>query len=194
MIHLALAALFAASPAGTAPDAGVKSSMTGKHPLEIEADHLHVEGKKQETLWRGHVKVKRGTTNITCDRMLSHYTDDQEVTRVECHGNVQVLDEDKWAKGDRADFDNITGILIVTGNPEAKQGGNHVRGTKVTFSVDKDTIEVDNATAVLKKAPEPAPGSPSDSKKDRTPEPKKDKSSEPKREKTPEPKKVTTPQ
>ena len=195
MIHLALAVLFAASPARGAPDAGVKSSMTGMRQLEIEADHLHVEGKKQETLWRGHVKVKRGTTNITCDRMLSHYTEDQEVTRVECHGNVQVLDQDKWAKGDRADFDNVTGILVVTGNPEAKQGGNHVRGTKVVFSVDNDTIEVDNATAILKKAPE---GSSSDSKKDKTPPgsasgSQKDKTAESKSEKTSASKKVATP-
>jgi len=185
MIHLALAALFAASPGRGAPDAGVKSSMTGMRQLEIEADHLHVEGKKQETLWRGHVKVKRGTTNITCDRMLSHYTEDQEVTRVECHGNVQVVDQDKWAKGDRADFDNVTGILVVTGNPEAKQGGNHVRGTKVVFSVDQDTIEVDNATAVLKKAPEAAPGSASDSKKDKTVDSKSEKTSASKKVATP---------
>jgi lipopolysaccharide export system protein LptA len=185
MIHLALAAIFAASPARGAADAGVKSSMSGKQPLLIDADHLHIEGKKQEALWRGHVKVKRGTTNITCDRMLSHYTEDQEVSRVECHGNVEVLDQDKWAKGDRADFDNITGILIVTGDPEAKQGGNHVRGTKVIFSVDTDTIEVENATAILKKAPEAPPGGASD--------PKKDKTSEPKREKTEDSKKVKTP-
>jgi lipopolysaccharide export system protein LptA len=138
-------------------DAGTRSAaspMTGTHPLQIAADRLHIERKKQEALWRGHVKVKRGTTNISCNRLVAHYTQDQEVSRVECMGNVEVLAEDKWAKGDHADFDNLTGILIVTGNPEAKQGGNHVRGTKVVFRVDNDVIEVDNATALLKKPPE----------------------------------------
>ncbi len=171
MIHLALAALVAAAPpARGSADAGTKplaSPVTGKHPMQITADHLHVEGKKQEALWRGHVKVKRGTTNLTCDRMIAHYTQDEEVTRVVCHGNVEVLDQEKWAKGEHADFDNVTGILIVTGNPEAKQGGNHVRGTKVIFSVDQDTIEVENATAILKKPPETVAGPPADSKKDK---------------------------
>src|SRR5215467_15970803 len=182
MLHLVLAALFAESFSHGAPDAGVKSSMTVMRQLEIEADHLHVEGKKQETLWRGHVKVKRGTTNITCDRMLSHYTEDQEVTRVECHGNVQVFDQDKWAKGDRADFDNVTGILVVTGNPEAKQALNHVRGTKVTFSVDEDTIEVDNATALLKQVPEGS-GTPSSDPKDKPAQSTKGKAADSKKDK-----------
>jgi len=142
------------------PDAGTRSAgspVAAIHPLQIAADHLHIESKKEEALWRGHVKVKRGTTNISCNRLLAHYTQDQDVSRVECIGNVEVLAEDKWAKGDHADFDNATGILIVTGNPEAKQGGNHVRGTKVVFKVDNDIIEVDNATALLKKSPEGAP-------------------------------------
>jgi len=135
----------------------VASPMTATHPLQIAADRLHIESKKEVALWRGHVKVKRGTTNISCNRLNAHYTQDQEVSRVECIGNVEVLAEDKWAKGDHADFDNATGVLIVTGNPEAKQGGNHVRGTKVVFKVDNDIIEVDNATALLKKPPEGGP-------------------------------------
>jgi len=151
-------------------DAGTKpatSSITATHPMQIAADRLHIESKKEEAVWRGHVKVKRGTTNISCNRLIAHYTQDQDVSRVECFGNVEVLAEDKWAKGDHADFDNATGILIVTGNPEAKQGGNHVRGTKVVFRVDNDIIEVDNATAVLKKPPE---GGASEAGKAKTPQ------------------------
>ena len=150
--------------AGTRPAA---SSITATHPMQIAADRLHIESKKEEAVWRGHVKVKRGTTNIFCNRLIAHYTQDQDVSRVECFGNVEVFAEDKWAKGDHADFDNATGILIVTGNPEAKQGGNHVRGTKVVFRVDNDIIEVDNATAVLKKPPE---GGASEAGKAKTPQ------------------------
>lgn len=155
MTFVALVLLLAAAPPKGPGQGAVKTSpVSPKYPLLIDADHLKVEGKKQEATWRGHVKVTRGPTHIFCNRLLAYYTEQQEVRRVQCFGNVEVISEDKWAKGDQADFDNITGILVVTGNPEAKQGANHVRGTKVTFSVDEDTIEVDNATAVLKKVPE----------------------------------------
>src|SRR5258708_34702889 len=144
MVSWAVGALLAAaSPGRGSADAGVKapSPVTAKHPLDISSDHLHGEGKKQELLWQGHVKVKRGTTLITCDRLVAHYTQAQEVKRVECDGNVEVIDQDKWAKGDHADFDNITGILIVTGNPEAKQGANHVQGPTAVFSLANALID-----------------------------------------------------
>jgi lipopolysaccharide export system protein LptA len=60
-----------------------------------------------------------------------------------------VRDGEKWARGDRAEFDNVRGVLVVTGNPEARQGPNFMRGTKVTFVVGKDTLEVENARTVF---------------------------------------------
>ena len=40
-------------------------------------------------------------------------------------------------------------MLVVTGKPEARQGPNRMRGTKITFITGKDTLEVENATTVL---------------------------------------------
>jgi len=153
---------------GGGPDGGVQAN-SARMPILIDSDKLRFEGKKQQALWYGHVKVVRGTTHLSCDRMLSHYTKTQEITRVECDGNVEVTDGDKWARGKHADFDNLTGILVVTGSPEAKQGANHVRGTQVTFNVDKDTIEVENASAQVESTPQGTPAVPK-------PEPKKEKS------------------
>lgn len=160
MIAIALIYALAASPAPHRghPDAGVVRPVgSALHPVYIDSDFLNIKGKKQEALWTGHVKTVRGTTHLTCDRMLAHYTPTQEVSRVECSGNVVVVDGDKWARGDHADFDNVTGILIVSGSPEAKQGANHVRGTKVTFDVDRDTIQVENARAVVESSQQGGP-------------------------------------
>src|SRR5215472_3576063 len=166
MIPLVLAAAIAAAGDGKPkPDGGTKplpSPVTAAHPLFVDSDHARVDGQKQETHWWGHVKVKRGTTNMSCDRMITHYNHNEDITRVECTGHVEVLDVNKWAKGEKADFDNIKGILIVTGNPEAMIGVNHVRGSKVTFLLDKDTVDIENATAVLKKAPDGLDDQPSE--------------------------------
>lgn len=157
-----------------APDAGTPpavSPATFKRPVEITADKLEIAGKRNEAIWSGHVRAKRGPTRLKCDRLIAHYTGAQEVTRIECVGGVEVEDGDRWAKGDRADFDNVAGVLVVTGSPEARQGPNHMRGTQVTFRVDKDVLEVENAQAIFetsgkgvpplgggaKKAPAPAP-------------------------------------
>jgi lipopolysaccharide export system protein LptA len=122
-----------------------------KHPVDIQCDRGRMEGPKQQLFCVGHVKVKRNTTDITCDRLIAYYANRNvnEVKRFECIGNVEAVDGDRWARGDYADFNNEKEILILTGSPQARQGNNYMRGTKVTFYVTSDLIEVDNVTGTL---------------------------------------------
>ena len=159
MIDFFLIAFFAArsppfdSAQGERGGARPAVSSQGANPVDIASDDLEIFDKKHVAFWIGHVKARSGTTDITCNRLTAHYAKSQsqekEITTIECVGNAEVQDGDKWAKGERADFDNRTGVLVVTGSPEAKQGTTHVRGTKVIFYRDKDTIKVENARTVF---------------------------------------------
>ncbi len=62
---------------------------------------------------------------------------------------VEVVDGDRWAKGERAEFDNVAGVLEVTGSPEARQGPNTMRGTRVLFFLGRDLLQVENATTTI---------------------------------------------
>jgi len=137
-----------AQDAGT-PTPRAVAPLEFKRPVEILADKLEIIGKRNEAIWSGHVRAKRGPTHLRCNRLIAHYSGQQEITRIECVGEVEVEDGDRWAKGEHADFDNLAGVLVVTGAPEARQGPNHMRGTKVTFKVDQDTLEVENAVALF---------------------------------------------
>lgn len=142
---LLLLATLGAAP----PDAGSSGQASLRHPIEVNADRLQVQAKLGQAVWTGHVHAKRGDTLLDCDRMVAHYKNGSEITNLECFGNVEVNDGAKWARGERADFDNVSGILVVTGNPEAREGRNHMRGIKVTFDVAADTLEVEKAQAVF---------------------------------------------
>src|SRR5262249_12728923 len=64
-----------------------------------------------------------------------------------------------WARGDHADYDTGKGVLVLTGNPEARQGTNTMKGDRVVFYVDIDLIEVERVKGVLEsKGKEPQPG------------------------------------
>ena len=121
--------------------------------VAVDAKHLKVYGKKNEAVWSGNVKARRGPTRINTDRLIAHYGDDQEVTRVEAEGGVEVQDGEKWARGDHADFDNLRGLLVVTGNPIARQGDSWVKGTRVTFTVGDDRIDVEKAESLIHTKP-----------------------------------------
>lgn len=155
--YLAIALLLAAGPSPGKPDGGTgtgaRSPSNLKHPVEISADKLEILARKNQAIWVGHVKARRGSTHLSCDRLVAHYTSTQEVVRLECTGGVEVTDGNRWARGARADFDNVAGILVVTGSPEARQGPNQMWGTKVTFYIETDLLEVEQARTVFETAP-----------------------------------------
>jgi lipopolysaccharide export system protein LptA len=124
-----------------------------KNPVNIKADRFEIQGKRQEASWIGHVKAIRGRTVLTCERLIAHYTRTQEITRIECDGDVEATHGDMWARGERADFDNVRGILVVTGSPQARKGPNAMKGSRITVDVARDTILVENAQTVFESSP-----------------------------------------
>lgn len=120
-----------------------------KNPVAITADRFEIQGKRNEAEWIGHVKAVRGQTLLSCERLIAHYTKTQEITRIECVGGVEATHGDMWARGERADFDNVAGILVVTGNPEAKKGPNRIQGAKIIFDVARDVISVEGGAKTL---------------------------------------------
>jgi len=59
------------------------------------------------------------------------------------------VDGNRWAHGDFADFDTTREVLVMTGHPQGRQGTNEMTGTRITFYVDSDLMDVDNAVGVL---------------------------------------------
>lgn len=161
----------------TPPAAGKTSVVTPQNPVDVQCDRARMEGNQQRFVCTGHVRMVRKPvatvggvepqpTTVTCDRLVGHYLgkDAQQVTRLECFGNVEAISGDRWARGDHADYDTVKELLVVTGNPEARQGNNQMKGDLVRFYVDSDLIEVERVKGILeskgkepgaKKAPAP---------------------------------------
>ncbi len=176
MIEYFLMALFVSADAGPGaagsdpanarkPDGGVESRFGDtklRQPVEIKADNFEYLGKKQQATWSGSVHAKRGTTDLYCDKLTAFIVNGQEISRIECVGGVEVSDGDKWAKGQRADFDNLKGIIEITGSPQARQGPNKMKGRKVIIDLPQDIIRVEGVEALFDSTPQgvkPAPPS-----------------------------------
>lgn len=118
-------------------------------PVEITGDVIDVQGRKNTATWTGRVKVKRGPTNMVCDRLVVHYGEDEQIKRAECVGHAEASDGEKWAAGERADYDVNTGDIVVTGNPRARQGPNSMKATKFIIDLPKDVIRGDNVEMIV---------------------------------------------
>jgi lipopolysaccharide export system protein LptA len=150
------------------PAASRKPLATPENPVEVSCDKGRMDGTLRQFICVGHVKMVRNTTTLTCDRSVAHYLgkDATQVTRLECFGNVEAVSGDRWARGDYADYDTVKEVLVMTGNPQARQGNNTMFGERVVFYVDTDLIEVQKVQGTLeskgkepgaKKTPPPAP-------------------------------------
>jgi lipopolysaccharide export system protein LptA len=127
----------------------VKNAHTKDDATSIDADLLVLEADRKIANWTGHVKAHKASTTLNAPLLTAHYDDKGTVTRVEARGGVEVHDKDRWAKGARGDFDALTGRLVVTGKPEARQGNNRLYGKSVTFVQGSDTLEVENAQSFI---------------------------------------------
>lgn len=117
--------------------------------VNIDADKLELFGRDREAKWTGKVRVVKDKTLINAPELTALYDDAGEVTRVKARGGVEVTEGDRWARGQNADYDVPRGVLVVTGNPQARQNKTRLRGTKVTFFSGSDLLEVENATTII---------------------------------------------
>jgi lipopolysaccharide export system protein LptA len=143
------------TPPSAATDGGTRPPMLGNVPLNnpVEITAKLITGERNSATFTGDVQVKHRTLDLKCDKMVAFYTASREVTRVECTGGVQAQDGDRFARGERAEYDVPSGVLVVTGSPEARQGTTYVTGTKVRLTLGSERLEVENARIVVETAP-----------------------------------------
>ncbi len=147
MIAVAVAVVLLAADAGTLLS----------RPVKVTADSLRVFNKENRAVYEGHATAVRDSMTLTCDTLIAHYNARQQVTRIEMKGHVRGVDGDRWATGEEATFDNLTGLLVATGHPEGGDGARHVVGSKVTFSTERDETQVEDArTSSEEKTPQGA--------------------------------------
>ena len=139
--------------------------------VQIKADQMEVLPGSKKALWKGHVEIERADTRVWCDSMVAEYDDNKKLTLLTCTGHTHMWQAadlprhpEREAWGDLAVFDNLTGILTLTGSPHGREGDNELRGEKITYLSRENRTLVDAATVTAHQpAKEPAGGPPRNS-------------------------------
>jgi lipopolysaccharide export system protein LptA len=145
-----------AAPLTLSRKPGAKDGPGARLPAEVTA--RKVVGSRSQAVFTGDVVVKHRTLELRCDKMIATYTAAREVTRAECVGHVRATDGDRQVRGERAVFRVPTGLLVVTGNPEARDATTHLKGSEVRMTVGDANFEVRDAVVTVESAkPPPSP-------------------------------------
>ena len=141
------------SDAASAAASAVKSRASGpqtaqKDPIRILSDRMEADNKKNIIVFIGNVSAVQGDMEIKTDRLEVYMKKragqgggkkkppaqpgEGSVERLIALGNVLITQgKQKFASGNRLDYNERTGIAVLTGNPRAWENNNQIVGTKI---------------------------------------------------------------
>ncbi len=89
-------------------------------PIHIEANEgIEWQRANQVYIARGEARASQGGVTVEADELIAHYRSTEsgsdEIYRLDAIGNVRILSDSEVATSDKAVYDVVKGILILTG-------------------------------------------------------------------------------
>lgn len=136
-------------------------------PVVVTAKTLLADNKKKVVVYKKDVVVRQGKMTLYADEVTVRLggpksegpasasgpeallSGSGSVESIEASGGVKVVVDDKTATSDVAVYNAAKDSIVMTGKPRVWQGQNVLTGSKITFRIKDDTIEVEDANTVL---------------------------------------------
>lgn len=141
----------AAQPAPSAGDNPLNQKLKeSDSPWHFQCDGIKGLGKKEhKSICRGHVMITRDDLSISCDTLETQHDDKWGAKKMLCLENVVLKSKDGRTTSEKAEFDNQSRELTLTGNPVLFQGGSVIRGETIKYSLDTEEFEVKKIRGVV---------------------------------------------
>jgi len=121
----------------------VTSGFDRNQPIEVTAQKLEVLQLERQSIFTGDVVAVQGEMTLYADKLIIYLQEtEQQIDRLEAIGGVKFVQLDRVATADRAVFQQVEEVLILTGNAVVIQGGNSVSGDEVTLFIKEDRTVV----------------------------------------------------
>jgi lipopolysaccharide export system protein LptA len=157
------------SSASAGSDDAKKTNRAGEG-ITITADELVSDSVSKTAEFEGHVKVTRGASVITADRLKIYYTDTPQdknnranpktaIKQVVAEGNVRIKSEELIAVAQKAVYSRDTQKIILSGpNTKVTSGENSIVGSKIELYLENEQFKVSGGKkgrvkAILNQAP-----------------------------------------
>jgi len=118
-------------------------------PVKVEAARLKLFKEKRLAEFREDVVVRRGDAVVRSPRMDARYDKDGQLTTLEMRGGVDMRQGDRRATGQNADYDAVTTVLVLTGDPKLYDRGDVLAGEKIDMALDSKEVRVEKAKGRL---------------------------------------------
>jgi lipopolysaccharide export system protein LptA len=105
----------------------------GKLPTTITAESLTLRTLERTFRYDGNVRVTQGAMQLTSKKIEGNYTEDNQITSIKASGDVVIAKEDMEASSQEALYDATASIVVLTKNPQLKQGDSILTADSITI-------------------------------------------------------------
>ena len=116
-------------------------------PVNINADTLEYDNKRNMVAFKGHVVARQGDMVIFADAMNVTYEQKGKLKQIEAQGGVKIIQADRIATGDSITYYNEEQKIVLNGNPRVWQGDNVINGEKITVFIKEERSIVEGSPA-----------------------------------------------
>jgi len=107
-------------------------------PITITSNNMEARKKENLVIFKGDVKAEQKDYTLYAKELYVYYVDGKEIKEMIAIGNVRIVQLDKVATGEKAVYTRENRTVVLTGNPQAKQDCDVVKGDKITIFLDED--------------------------------------------------------
>jgi lipopolysaccharide transport protein LptA len=128
------------------------SEFRGDAPIEIKAEEAEIisslAGRK--LIFQRNVWVRKDNVTLRSDRLEASYAKgESEPRELIAEGRVQIVQNDRRAKCDRAIYLREVNRLTCSGHAELAQGCDIIRGESIEFDLAGDRARVEGAASIV---------------------------------------------
>ena len=131
------------------PAEGAPSARTAGTRVVVEAARLQLLKARHVAEFRDDVVVRRGDAVVKSPRMDARYDKDNQLTRLEMRGGVDLKQGERRATGQNADYDALLKTLVLTGDPRLYDRGDVLSGDKIDLALETQEVRVEKAKGRL---------------------------------------------
>ncbi|MBI5892930.1 MAG: lipopolysaccharide transport periplasmic protein LptA [Deltaproteobacteria bacterium] len=119
-------------------------------PINITSNRMDANKKEQIVIFTGNVVAVQKDMTIDSDELKVYYTEGDDVREIIAIGNVKITQPNRVATGEKAVYTKADSKVVLTGNPQAQQGNDTVKGDRITVFLNdnKSIVESDGTSRV----------------------------------------------
>ncbi len=119
----------------------------GDQPIEVEADSLEVREAENISIYEGSVNLVQGSLQISCDRMVIHFNDANELQLIEMIGDparFRQLDDDQQemlGQAKQIDYTEAQSLLELRGTARFTHAGDIIESDLIRVNTESNGIQ-----------------------------------------------------